>query len=169
MITVTRKLLELSLVGALLCSGTAQAFCEDSKTGVSGYRIPLEEEVKSSFAIVVGQVITEDRVFDVIDDPEYYHSIFTVRVDRQLKGKVPTLLTFRVELTSARYDMSLGQKHVLFLRNWPWKIVSADYVIDSCGNSAPLPEGDVIVSSVAAQLHAARMRPNTSLERTRAR
>jgi hypothetical protein len=147
-----RKLPFLVLAGVLLTPGIACAVCEDPKTGASGYRIPLEKELHSSIAVIVGEVVDEKRFHDVPEDPEQYFSIFTVRIDRQLKGRLPAIVTFRVELTSARYDMTVGERHVLFIWKWPWKIEAADFQIDACGNSSVLPKGEGVLAEVVADL-----------------
>ena len=145
----------------------ANAFCEDPKTKISGYRVPLAEEISGSIAILTGQVVKEERVFEVVEDPEFYYSIFTVRVERQFKGQLPLLVTFRIDYDSGNYRMGLGEKHILFVRKWPWKVEGADFRIDPCGSSSTLPQGNDTVERVVKTLPKRAARPNKSLERTR--
>ena len=49
---------------AILSSGIASAVCSDPKTWESPYRVPLREEIKSSIAIVIGNVIEEKQLLD---------------------------------------------------------------------------------------------------------
>jgi hypothetical protein len=122
--------------------GVASALCTDPKTWVSGYRVPFQEELNASIAIVVGDAIEEQKVFETADDPEMYSVIFTVRVEQVLKGNPLGVFKLRMDLDSGRYEMGLGERHLLFITKWRWKVRGADYVINSCGNSSTLPEGN---------------------------
>ena len=165
----SRALFIAALVALAALPAISRAFCEDPRTKVSGYHIPLSQEIHDSVAIVIGQVIKETRVFEVIEDPEYYYSIFTVRIEQQFKGKLAAQATFRIDYDSGNYRMSLGERHVLFVRNWPWKIDGADYRIDPCGSSETLPAGAKTVEAVISALRKPTVRPNNSFERTRER
>jgi len=126
----------------------ASALCTDPKTWVSGYRVPLHEELKASIAIVIGNVIEERKVFETPEDPEAYSVIFTVHVEQVLKGNPLKVFKLRMDLDSGRYSMGVGEKHLLFITKWRWKVRGADYVINSCGNSSTLPEGEETLSQV---------------------
>jgi hypothetical protein len=147
----------------------SNAFCEDPQTKISGYHVPLSDEIRDSVAIVIGQVVKETRVYEVIEDPEFYFSIFTVLVERQLKGELAAQVPFRIDYDSGNYRMSLGERHILFVRKWPWKIDGAAFQIDPCGSSETLPDGANTVEKVIAALRKPVVRPNASLERTRDR
>ena len=49
-------------------------------------------------------------------------------------------MSMRMELDSGRYSLQVGEKHLLFITQWPWKVHGADYVISACGNSRRLPD-----------------------------
>jgi hypothetical protein len=126
----------------------AEAVCIDPKSGISGYQVPFEDELKSSIAIVLAEVVAERKVYEPSEDPEYYYMSFTVRTDQVLFGNPLKTFKLREELDSGRYSMSVGEKHLLFITKWRWKVRGADYVINSCGNSSRLPEGNSIVVKV---------------------
>lgn len=137
----------------VLAPGAAVAFCEDPKTGVSGYHVPLEVETKGSLAIVLGNVIQERRINDDPSDQEsFLFTIYTVRLLKPLKGSVPDVFTLYSTNDTARYSMTVGETHLLFIRAWRYKVPEADYRIDSCGNSSALPEGSTTVAKVEAEL-----------------
>jgi hypothetical protein len=144
-----------SLVAVLvLAPVAASAFCEDPETGVSGYHVPLRVETKDSVAIVLGKVIQERKINDDPSDPEsFLFTIYTVRLTRTLKGSVPEVFTLYSTNDSARYSMTPGETHLLFIRAWSYKVLpTADYRIDSCGNSSALPAGNTTVAKVTAEL-----------------
>ena len=130
----------------------AAAVCLDPKSGVSGYQVPFEDELNSSIAIVLAEVVAERKVFETPEDPEYYSVIFTVRTNQVLLGNPLKTFKLREELDSGRYPMRVGEKHLLFITKWRWKVRGADYVINACGNSARLPEGDDVVAKVRLTL-----------------
>jgi hypothetical protein len=80
---VVRQMLLALLAGFVAPTGVATAVCLNSKTLVSGYPVPLAEEINSSAAIVIGKVIAERRVSDDPSHPEYFSAtIYTVHVDK---------------------------------------------------------------------------------------
>lgn len=150
-------LLSTSALLVALCAtpGVGLALCLDPRTGASGYHVPLEQEVRTSVSILVGKVVSVRRIRDESTEPGAYSAfVYTVHVEQQLKGKSPSVFTVYDENTSARYPMNPGERHLLFIRTWPYKIVNADFQIDSCGNSDVLPQGDGILRDVKALLGA---------------
>ncbi len=155
----------LCLLTCATGANVASAVCLDPKTWVSGYRKPFEEELKESIAIVVANVVSEHKVFEDPEDPETYSVIFTLHTEQVLKGNPLKNFKLRMEFYSGRYPLEVGEKHLLFITRWPWKVRGADYAISVCGNSTRLPEGERTAARVAEAL-GVRMRSNTSLERT---
>jgi hypothetical protein len=134
--------------------GPAASVCEDPRTGVSGYHVPLDVETTGSVAIVLGKVIQEREIHYDSSDPDSFEvTIYTVRVERIMKGSVPAIFTLYSTNDSARYPMTTGETHSLFIRTWRYKVPGADYRIDSCGNSSTLPQGNATVARVEAKLH----------------
>jgi len=129
-----------------LCS--ADAVCLDPTTFVSGYKIPLASEVRAADGIVIGRVLSEQGLReDPADSDGYTAYNVTVRVITRLKGNLPSVIVIRNENTSARYPMSIGEEHLLF--------VSKDdegLSVNSCGNSSLMPEGAQQVQTIRAQL-----------------
>jgi len=129
-----------------LCS--ADAVCLDPTTFVSGYKIPLASEVRAADGIVIGRVLSEQGLReDPADSDGYTAYNVTVRVITRLKGNLPSVIVIRNENTSARYPMSIGEEHLLF--------VSKDdegLSVNSCGNSSLMPEGKQQVQTIRAQL-----------------
>jgi hypothetical protein len=129
-----------------LCS--ANAVCLDPTTFVSGYKVPLASEVRAADGIVIGRVLSQQGLREDPTDPEGYTAYnVTVRVITRLKGNLPSVIVIRNENTSARYPMSIGEEHLLF--------VSKDgegLSVNSCGNSSVMPEGKQQVQMIRAQL-----------------
>jgi hypothetical protein len=154
-----RKLL-IPLVGiSVAVPNLAAAVCLDPKSGVSGYRVPFQDELNASIAVVVGEVVSERKVFETPEDPAYYSVIYTVRTEQVLKGRPLKIFRLREELDTGRYPLSVGEKHLLFITHWKWKVRGADYVIDACGNSSRLPEGDQVVAVVQRALNVSAHAP----------
>jgi hypothetical protein len=158
----------LCLFACAASANVANAVCLDPKTWVSGYRKPFQEELKESIAIVVANVVSERKVFEDPEDPETYSVIFTMHTEQVLKGNPLKDFKLRMELDSGRYSLQVGEKHLLFITKWPWKVQGADYAISACGNSTRLPEGERTAVRVAEVL-GVRTRSNNSLEQTRER
>ena len=140
------------LGSACVASSTARAVCLDPKTYLSGYHVPLAEELSSSYAIIVGQVLEQHAVIDPTDPDNVIASIYTVHALKTLKGQVPQTITLRAENDSGRYPMSMGETHLLFLSKLESGL-GADYYADSCGSSSLLPKGNAILRQVETQLH----------------
>jgi hypothetical protein len=138
----------LASLAYVAATPVVEAVCLDPKSGVSGYKVAFEDELNSSIAIVLAEVIAERKVFETPEDPGYYSVIFTVRTDQVLLGNPLKTFKLREELDSGRYPMSVGEKHLLFITKWRWKVRGADYVINACGNSSRLPEGNRVVVKV---------------------
>lgn len=123
-------------------SGSAVCFYPGS--GKSGYRVPLETEVRTAEAIVTGRVLSVRHFQEDADDPDgVTASNVTIRVLKKLKGNVPSVIVVRNENTSSRYPMSVGEEHVLFLSD-----TNGERSINSCGNSEAMPPGDQLVKRI---------------------
>lgn len=126
----------------------AGAACLDPKTLLSGYKVPLALEVRTTEAIVVGRVLSEQGLQEDPTDPDGYTAYdVTIKVLASLKGTLPSVIVIRNDNTSARYPMSVGEEHVMF--------VSRDghtLWVNSCGNSAAMPEGKKMVTRIQTEL-----------------
>lgn len=130
----------------------ACAACLDPKTGISGYKVPLETEARTAEAIVIGRVLSERRLQEDPDDPEgVTASNFTIKVLSKLKGRLPGVIVVRNENTSSRYPMSVGEEHILFVSR-----INRETWIDSCGNSDALPRGERVAKAIRTQLRASK-------------
>jgi hypothetical protein len=127
---------------------------------VSGYRVPLNSEIRFSQAIVTGKVIKTSPLQEDRDDPDgvtaYLH---TVRVLRQLKGRLPAVISVRVNNDSGRYAMSAGEEHLLF-----FTMSGSTLSVDGCGNSRQLPQGADVLRQVEAQLGRRPMHPDNAFK-----
>jgi hypothetical protein len=131
---------------------TACAACLDPKTGISGYKVPLETEVRAAQAIIIGRVLAEQRLQEDPDDPHgVMASNFKIKVLKKLKGRLPGVIVVRNENTSSRYPMSVGEEHILFVSR-----TDRETWIDSCGNSDVLPRGKHVVKAIRTQLRASK-------------
>lgn len=130
----------------------AYAVCFYPRTERSGYKIPLKIEVRTAEAIVIGRVLSEQQLQDEADDPDSVTaSDVTIKVMKKLKGTLPSTIVVRNENTSSRYPMSIGEEHILFISR-----TNRGTWIDSCGNSAVMPDGEQVIKEVRTQLRASK-------------
>lgn len=128
------------------------AACLDPKAGISGYKLPLETEVRSAQAIIIGRVLAEQRLQEDASDPDgVTASNYKIEVLNRLKGRLPAEIVVRTENTSSRYPMSVGEEHILFVSR-----TNRETWIDSCGNSDVLPRGERVVKEIRTQLRASK-------------
>lgn len=129
--------------------GVADAICLDPKTGISGYKTPLDVEIGTANAIIVGRVLQEKGLKEDAADPDGVTAyIVTIKVQSPLKGNLPNMVTIRTENTSARYGMSVGEEHVLFVSRGR----DGNLWVDSCGNSAIASTSQDLVKHIKFEL-----------------
>jgi hypothetical protein len=127
---------------------TASAVCLDPKTFTSAYKVPLGLEVRTAEGIVIGRVLSERGLQEDPADPDgitAYNT--TIGVLSSLKGDWPNVIVIRNENTSSRYPMSVGEEHVLFVSR-----IGSELFVDSCGNSAAMPDGTQLVNRIQTEL-----------------
>ena len=128
----------------LFCWQVAHAVCLDPKTFISGYKVPLKNEIVSSQSIVVGKVIEK---IDLYEDKSYPQDItanlYTISIKQILKGSVEKTIKIKSENDSGRYIMDVDEEHLLFLTK-----EHQYFSVDSCGNSSILPEGNETLKKV---------------------
>lgn len=142
----SRKLAALIVLAG--CSAHATAACLDPRdpTGTRYYYPSLEDETKSSAAIVVAQVVHAEPLNEDRSDPEGWTAfIYTLQIAQVLKGKIQSTFTLRVENDSGGYRMREGETHLLFLSR-----SAAGLGVDPCGNSAEMPRGEGTYNRVRA-------------------
>jgi hypothetical protein len=128
---------------------SAGAVCLDPKTFISGYKVPLESEVRAVEAIVVARVLSEQGLQEDPTDPEGYTAYnVNVKVLASLKGNLPNVVMIRNENTSSRYTMSVDEEHILFVSRDGHQLR-----VDGCGNSAAMREGKQLVKQVRMEIH----------------
>jgi hypothetical protein len=137
-----------AFIGITLITRLAHAACLDPNTLKSGYKLSLNDEIVSSEAIIIGEILKEEHLFEDLSDAEgITTSIYTVQVKRQLKGQVSSAINIRVENDSGRYPMAVGEEHLLFLTRQ-----GENYVVNSCGNSSRLPGGNEMLEQIERQV-----------------
>ena len=141
------------LNAAFLCLtsqlGIAGAVCLDPKTGISGHKTVLDSEIGAANAIIVGRVLEEKGLKEDVTDPDGVTAyIVTIKVLTQLKGRLPTMISIRNENTSARYGMSAGEEHILFVSQ------NRDGLlwVNSCGNSAIVSASRDLAKKIKSKL-----------------
>jgi hypothetical protein len=133
---------------SLLCMQLAHAVCLDPKTLISGYKVPLNNEIVSSELIVVGKVIKNlDLHEDKSDPQDITATLYTIRVEQVLKGVIIKTIKIRSENDSGRYIMDDGEEHLLFLTK-----KNRYFSVDSCGHSSVLPKGNKTLKMVKQYL-----------------
>lgn len=143
--TITARLVLLAVASYIY---PAAAACLDPKTFISGYKVPLGLEVRTADAIVLARVLSEQGLHEDPADPDGYTAYnVSLKVLASLKGTLPTVIVIRNENTSARYALSVGEEHILFISRAAQKLQ-----VDSCGNSAEMPEGGKTVKQIQTEL-----------------
>lgn len=142
---VVRYLVALVTVAAAL---PAYAVCLDPNTLVSGYHLPLREELRITNLIAIGKITKAKHLQEDSSDPDGITAyIYTVQISRQLRGHLPHVISIRDDNDSGRYAMEAGEEHLLFLSK-----KKKYFSVDSCGNSSVLPEGNAVLKQVEAAL-----------------
>jgi hypothetical protein len=138
----------LAFLGQVFCIDTASAVCLDPKTLVSGYTVPLASEIRTANAILIGRVMSQRSLREDRDDPEGITAYdVRIKVIDRLKGRLPRIIVVRNDNTSARYAMSVGEEHLLFVSR-----DGQDLRVDSCGNSSGMPHASELAERVRARL-----------------
>jgi hypothetical protein len=123
------------------------AVCIDSQTGISGYQIPLDEEINAAPKIAIVQVLKEKALSEDVSDPIGVTAyLYTARVLRQLKGAPLKVMKLYSENTSGGYPMDVGEKYLLFISE------DEHLWIDNCGHSAPLWQSSATLRQVEKKL-----------------
>lgn len=135
-----------SILLMTIAVASASAVCLDPKTGLSGYRKPLSEEVSSTEFIAIGKITKEGPIQGGHDDTDPYIN-YKVMITRQLKTSLPKVIIVKMELNSGRYVMNVGEEHLLFLTK-----EKDHFFVSSCGNSSVLPGGNSVLKKVEEQL-----------------
>jgi hypothetical protein len=137
MTTMRLALRLLLLVAFTATSFDAMAVCLDENL-VSGYHVRLAKEIKTAYAIVVGTVQGKKVLQEDSSNRDgITATIYTVRITRVLRGKVPGLIEIRSENDSGRFWMELEKQYLLFLSR---DQRNHGYFVNSCGNSGLLAE-----------------------------
>jgi hypothetical protein len=89
------------------------------------------------------QALQEDR-----NDPQGITAhVYAANVVEVLSGKLPNAIPVRTENTSSRFPLTVGIRYLLFLHNG----ANGEYWVDSCGNSGPLSEKQLLADSLRAK------------------
>ena len=145
---MVRSRLWLSMWACLAVLGvttTANAICLDENF-VSGYHLPLEKEVPSAVAIVLGKVTRKKDLLEDPADPDgITATIYTVQVSRVVRGKVTPVIRIRSENDSGRFWMDVGKEYLLFLSK---DLQHRLFFVDSCGNSGVASDRESVLRQV---------------------
>jgi hypothetical protein len=131
-------------------SPAAMALCLDPSdpTTTKYYHLTVEEEVRSSAAVIVGTVLKVLGLVEDLSDPEGYTAfIYTVKVTRHLKGVIPDTIELRAGNDSGGFRMVQGDTDVLFLTKQ-----GQYFNVNPCGNSKLLPQGNTVIVAVENEL-----------------
>ena len=145
---MARSRLWLSMWTCLAVLGvtaTANAVCLDENF-VSGYHLPLEKEVRSAVAIVLGKVTRKRDLVENPADPDgITATIYTMQVSRAVLGKVTPIIRIRSENDSGRFWMDVGKEYLLFLSK---DVQHGLFFVDSCGNSGVASDRETVLRQV---------------------
>jgi len=123
------------------------AVCIDPQTGISGYQIPLNEEISAAPRIAIVQILKEKALSEDASDPIGVTAhLYTAQVLRQLKGTPLKTIELHSENTSGGYPMDVGEKYLLFISE------NEHLWIDNCGHSALLWQSRATLRQVEKKL-----------------
>jgi hypothetical protein len=134
----------IAVAGLAASANPSLAVCLDEK-GNSGYRIPVEAEIRDSAAVVTGEVISHHDLQEDRSDPAgTTATVYRFLVDQTVKGLVERRIEIRSNNDSGRFLMSTGKMYALFLNRR-----EGAFIVNSCGNSGLLEENPGILEPVA--------------------
>jgi hypothetical protein len=121
-------------------AGNAGAVCLDANR-VSGFHEPLEKELASSVAVIVGEPLKSRNLSEDPSDPSGLTArIYRVQVLKVLRGNIGKEIDIRDENDSGRFGFDVGKKYLLFVGlhgandGYP-KQAEGTYFVSSCGSS----------------------------------
>jgi hypothetical protein len=133
--TVSTRALLLVLSAHL---APASAVCFYPGSDKSGYKLPLETEVRTAEAIVIGRVLAERQLQEDAADPDgVTASNVTIEVLKKLKGNPPSVIGVRNENTSCSFpvrSVKRGSIAVEIQRRCRTAIASSRKSGPSCGH-----------------------------------
>jgi hypothetical protein len=131
----------------------ASADCPDSNPA-GERRVPLQDELKDSVAVIVGKVVGRRELHETVSDPKLVTAVlFRVQVVQLVQGNIPAEIDIRKEPRSGRAALETGREYLLIVQRrgprWPLPLGDAYYVSD-CGNSGPLAERSDVLRELTA-------------------
>lgn len=153
---MNKVITNLSALGIGLALGATHlgAVCLDLEdpTLMTYYHPSLEDEVKSSDAIVIATVTDVQALSEDPSDPGGWTSfVYKVRIEETLSGRIASEIILRAQDDSGGYRMSAGERHLLLLERH-----GDQFNADVCGNSTTLPEGAQVLEQLRSLLAKAR-------------
>jgi hypothetical protein len=119
-------------------STNAQAVCFN-KDGLSvdpssnGPAMPWDTEFRQATVVVIGTIFSEERIPDPNEAGFWSGTLYKLRLERLLKGKVGNTVAVFSPNDSGRLPLSKGIRYLLFLHEERGHLTA-----DACGNSAKL-------------------------------
>ena len=99
-------------------------------------RPSIDDELRTSTAVAVITPTKMKYLQEDLEDPiGITATLYTLRLDRVLRGRLPQRFHIRDENTSSRFPMAIGVPYLAFVYS-----ARNGYGINSCGNSGPLKE-----------------------------
>jgi len=98
-------------------------------------------EFHTSVAVFMGQVV--DSAADSASKDWLDGTTYTVQVDEQLRGSLPSMVKLFSENSSGRFPMQIGGKYLLFIYQ-----LLGRFAVDNCGNSGLLSDRAAVMKTV---------------------
>jgi hypothetical protein len=100
----------------LVCvSYVCSAVCLDDKL-ISGYHIPLNQELKASAAVVIGKAIhRQDLTEDSTDPDDITATVWRIQVQRVIHGNIEPEFEIYNPNDSGRFSFEINKTYLLFI------------------------------------------------------
>jgi hypothetical protein len=96
-------------------TGNAGGVCLDANL-VSGFHVPLEDELAGSVAVIVGEPVNVRTLSEDPSDPGGWTAmVYRVGVSKVLRGHIGNEIDIRDENDSGRFGFGVGEKYLLFV------------------------------------------------------
>ncbi len=123
----------------LFVTQSSLAVCLDDK-GISGYHIPLNQELKTNVAVIVGKTIGSKNLMNDQSDPDgITATVWKIQVQKIIRGKIESTFEIYNKNDSGRFPFYLHKTYLLFITlvnsSGPSISNNFKYWADPCGSS----------------------------------
>jgi hypothetical protein len=142
----------------LFVTQSSLAVCLDDK-GVSGYHIPLNLELKTNVAVIIGETIGSKDLMEDFSDPDgITATVWKIQVKKVIRGKIEPTFEIYNQNDSGRFPFDLHKTYLLFITsaNSSGPYINENFLsskkfkywADPCGSSGEELESKSVLSEL---------------------